>query len=179
MKIADCFYLGYISKIIGNSGELAFKLDVDSPSSYNSIDAVFIRVNKNDDTLVPFFINQAKLQQKNILRVSVDGITSQAEAKEIVGKELFLPAAALPPLKGKQFYYHEVIGYKIIDDAFGEVGELKSVLDYPSQDIFQVMAGEKEVLIPILDDTIQKVDRENKSIQVKTTEGLIALYLEA
>ena len=179
MKIADCFYLGYISKIIGNSGELAFKLDVDSPSSYNGLDAVFIRINKNDDTLVPFFIKHAKLQQKNILRVSIEGINSQTEAKEIVGKELFLPASALPPLKGNQFYYHEVIGFTIIDEVFGKVGELIAVLDYPSQDIFQVMAGEKEVLIPILENTIQKVDRPNKNILIKTTEGLIELYLEA
>lgn len=178
MKIADCFYLGYSSKIIGNRGELAFKLDVDSPSSYEGLDAVFIRIHKNDDTLVPFFLSQSKLQQKGILRVTVEGITSQEEAKELVGKELYLPAAALPKLKGDQFYYHEVKGWEVHDERFGKVGTIETVLDYPSQDIFQITVGDKEVLIPILEDSILKVDRENKAIHVQTTEGLIELYLE-
>ncbi len=180
MKVADCFYLGYSSKVIGNKGELAFKLDVDSPSSYQDLDAVFIRVNKNDDTLVPFFLTQANLQQKGILRVSVEGIASQSEAKSLVGKELYLPAAALPKLKGDQFYYHEIVNWKVIDDRFGEVGNIKSVLDYPSQDILQIFtADDKEVLIPLLEDTIKKVDRENTTLHVTSMEGLIEMYLEA
>lgn len=178
MKIANCFYLGYTSKVIGNRGELAFKLDVDSPSSYEGLDAVFIRINKNDDTLVPFFLTQAKLQQKGILRVTVEGISSQDEAKGLVGKELYLPAAALPKLKGDQFYYHEVEGWEVHDERFGKVGTIDTVLDFPLQDIFQITAGDKEVLIPILEDTILKVDRENKAIHVQTTEGLIELYME-
>ncbi|MEO9512162.1 MAG: hypothetical protein ABJN84_18115 [Flavobacteriaceae bacterium] len=37
---------------------------------------------------------------------------------------------------------------------------------------------EKELLIPISDDIITKVDRKNKRIQVKTPEGLVELYLK-
>ncbi len=180
MKVADCFYLGYSSKIIGNQGELAFKLDVDSPSSYEGLDAVFIRVNKNDDTLVPFFISQSKLQQKGILRVSLDGVENQAEAKALVGKELYLPTTALPKLTGNQFYYHEIEGWKVEDDRMGLVGTVKSVLDYPSQDILQVFnSDDKEILIPLLKDTILKVDRENTTLHVTTMDGLIEMYLEA
>lgn len=180
MKVADCFYLGYSSKIIGNNGELAFKLDVDSPSSYEGLDAVFIRVNINDEILVPFFITQSKLQQKGILRVAIEGISNQLEAKKLVGKELYLPTAALPKLKGDQFYYHEIVDWTVHDERFGAVGKIKSVLDYPSQDILQVInSDEKEILIPLLSDTILKVDREKTTLHVTTMEGLIEMYLEA
>jgi len=178
LKIDDCFYLGYSSKVIGNSGELAFKLDVDSPSSYEGLDAVFIRINKMDKTLVPFFITQSKLQQKGILRVTVEGVEDQAEAKRLVGKELYLPMGAIPKLKGDKFYYHEIEGYQVHDEEKGILGTLKTVLDYPSQDILEIKAGEKEILIPILKDTILKLDRDKKTLHVKSPEGLIDLYLE-
>ena len=46
-----------------------------------------------------------------------------------------------------------------------------------SQALFIAKKGDKELLIPITDQIITKVDRENKTIEVSTPEGLVALYL--
>ena len=40
------------------------------------------------------------------------------------------------------------------------------------------MNDEKEVLIPLLDNTVQKVDRDKKELHVESPAGLIELYLE-
>ena len=39
------------------------------------------------------------------------------------------------------------------------------------------MSDDKEVLIPLLKDTIQKVDRKKKELHVQSPDGLIELYL--
>jgi 16S rRNA processing protein RimM len=41
-----------------------------------------------------------------------------------------------------------------------------------------INADDKEIMIPVVDHIIDKVDRENKTITVTTPEGLIDLYLE-
>lgn len=177
MNIDECYYLGYVSKAIGNKGELAFKLDVDSPSSYEGLDVVLIQMQKNSKELVPFFVVSSNLQNNALLRVELEDIADQTLSKSLVGKELYLPLASLPPLEGNKFYFHEVIGFQVIDQKHGDLGKVKEVLDYPAGSLLETERAGKEILIPISDESIIKVDRISKSITVETPEGLIDLYL--
>ncbi|HAH60328.1 MAG TPA: 16S rRNA processing protein RimM, partial [Bacteroidales bacterium] len=68
--------------------------------------------------------------------------------------------------------------YQVIDLNFGETGRVEEVLEYPHQAILRILRGKKEILIPITDEIITAVDRENKIIHVNAPEGLIAMYLE-
>ncbi len=178
MKIDDCFYLGYISKTIGTKGELAFKLDVDSPSSYHGLDAVFVQISPKDTQLVPYFLDKAEIQNNDLLRCKFEGVDDQSTAKSLVGKSLYLLEENLPPLKENQFYFHEIIGYKIIDQEKGELGKIEKVLEYSTSNLFSIPVGDKEILIPISDETIIKVDKKAEEIHVVCPEGLIDLYLE-
>ena len=63
------------------------------------------------------------------------------------------------------------------DSVHGNIGCIQSVNDTTSQALFEVKKEGKELLIPINDQIITKVDRENKTIFVTTPEGLVDLYL--
>jgi 16S rRNA processing protein RimM len=178
MNIDNCFYLGVTQKIIGHKGELSFKLDVDSPSSYEGIPSVLIQIQEKDKTLVPFFIESATLQNNGNLRCKIEGIDDQAAAKSLVGKSLFLPLEVLPKLSGNKFYFHEVTGFAVFDQEKGELGIIDKVLEYPKSNLLSILKGDKEILIPITDETIVSVDRDNKLITTSAPEGLIDLYLE-
>lgn len=178
MNIEECYYLGYTSKVHGKQGELIIKLDVDNPEVYNGLESVLIQLNKKDKLLIPFFITQAQTLNNGTLRIKIEDVETVDEAKQLVGKETYLPLAALPKLSGNQFYYHEVTGFRVNDTKLGELGIIQKVLDFPTQAIFEVInTDEKEILIPISDDIIQNVDRDNKTITVTTPEGLVDLYL--
>lgn len=178
MKIDDCFYLGYISKTIGTKGELAFKLDVDSPSFYEGIQSVFLQISPKDKQLVPYFIESSQIQNNDLLRVKVEGVNDQSTAKSLVGKSLYSLLDNLPELKENQFYFHEVIGFTIIDSVRGEIGKIDKVIEYSTSNLFSVLMNGKEILIPIANETIGKVDKANKTIEVTCPDGLIDLYLE-
>ncbi len=175
MNKADCFYLGYVAKLHGFKGEVSLFLDVTNPADYETLDAVFIDIN---DQLTPFFVESLKLKNNGFAAVRFEGLNDENSAKKLLRKQLYLPAQVLPKLEGNNFYDHEVVGYKVFDANFGEVGVLEQVVDFKVNPLLQVMNGEKEVLIPLLDNTVQKVDRENKELHVIAPEGLIALYLE-
>ena len=179
MNIGNCYYLGYISKAIGNRGELAFKLDVDSPSSYESMGDVLIQMQEKDEELVPFFMSAAQLLNNGLLRCKVEDINSLDEAKTFIGKSLYWPIDRLPKLKGNQFYFHEVIGYNVIEAEKGKLGVVTTVLEFSTSNLLSISYEDKEILIPITDESIVKVDRENKTLHIKATEGLIDLYLES
>jgi 16S rRNA processing protein RimM len=174
MQKEDCFYLGKIVKKYSFKGEVLVKLDTDQPDIYNNLDAVFIELKNN---LIPFFIERSQLHKSQLLRIKFEDITTEEDANAIMKCELYLPLELLPKLKGDKFYFHEVIGFTVKDVNFGNVGIIKEINDTTSQALFEIDRDGIEILIPLNDDFIKKLDRENKTIIVETPEGLIDLYI--
>ncbi|PSG89973.1 ribosome maturation factor RimM [Aurantibacter aestuarii] len=175
MKKEDCFYLGKIVKKYSFKGEVLAKLDTDEPELYENLDAIFVSLRGN---LVPFFIESSQLHKSELLRIKFEDVETEADADSILKSELYLPLEFLPKLEGNKFYFHEIIGFKVIDEHFGEVGTIKGVNDSTAQALFEIDRDGVEILIPMNDEFIDKVDKPNKTIFVKTPEGLIDLYLE-
>ena len=175
MEKKDCFYLGKIVRKYSFKGEVIIKLDTDQPELYEDIEAVFVDLGKN---FLPFFIENKLLQKGNQLRVQFEDIHSEKDADSLMKKDVYLPLNLLPKLTGNKFYYHEVIGFVLEDINFGEVGIITSINDSTAQPLFVIKRGGKEILIPMIDDFIQKVDRKNKKIIVATPEGLIEMNME-
>jgi len=174
MRKEDCFYLGKIVSKFSFKGEVLIKLDTDDPASYEKMESVFIAYN---DNLVPFFIKKSKLHKSDLLRVKFEDVESEEDADDLMKAELYLPLALLPKLEGNQFYFHEVIGFTVVDEGFGIVGVIKSINDTTAQALFEIDREGIEILIPMNDEFIQKIDRTQKKIFVSTPEGLIDLYL--
>ncbi len=173
MKKEDCFYLGKIVKKYSYKGELLAKLDTDEPDLYENIDAVFMDLRGN---LVPFFVESSQLHKSDLLRLKFEDVDSEADADALIKSELYLPLDLLPKLEGDKFYYHEVIGFTIKDKNFGEVGVIKAINDSTAQALFEIDRNGTEILIPMNDEFIVKVDKPNETIEVETPDGLIELY---
>ncbi|UKM65223.1 ribosome maturation factor RimM [Flavobacteriaceae bacterium GSB9] len=174
MKKEDCFYLGKIVKKYSFKGEILAKLDTDQPELYENLDAIFLELKNN---LVPFFIEKSQLHKSDLLRLKFEDVDNEADADAIMKSNLFLPLELLPKLEGNKFYYHEVINFTIKDVNYGEVGKITAINDSTAQALFEVDRNGTEILIPMNDEFIVKVDRASKTILVKTPEGLIDLYL--
>ena len=169
----DCFYLGRVAKTHGIKGELTIRLDVDDPSAYRDMKYFLLEINT---VLTPFFLEKVVCNGDK-LYIKIQDINTVEAASALTGKEVYLPLELLPKLSGKQFYYHEVKGFVVIDEEKGELGPINDVLEYPTQAILQVFKDKKEILIPILEHVIQKVDRKAKKLYIKAPEGLIDMYL--
>ncbi|MGB0879071.1 MAG: ribosome maturation factor RimM [Polaribacter sp.] len=174
MRKEDCFYLGKIVTKYSFKGEVVIKLDTDEPELYKEMESVYVNL---DNHLVPFFIEKSSLHKGNQLRVKFEDVYSEEEADAILKSEIYLPLDLLPKLSGTRFYYHEVIGFKVVDISFGKVGTIVHINDKAAQPLFEIDREGKEIFIPMIDDFIKKVDREHKTIEVETPEGLIELYL--
>lgn len=169
----DYFYLGAVTRTHGYDGKLQLFLDVDTPADYEEINMVFVNIHQSP---VPYFIERSTLKN-NKLVVKFQDVDDEETAQTLVGNEIYLPLAALPKLSGNKFYFHEVIGFQVRDEKFGEIGILEEILDYPGQALMQVFYEGKEVLIPMNDPVIEKVDRAAKILYIKAPEGLIDMYL--
>lgn len=171
----DCFYLGKVVSKFSFKGEVLVKLDTDEPELFENLESVFVEYRKQ---LIPFFLNHAQLHKSNLLRVKFEEVSDEEGADRLIGSELYLPLDFLPPLSGNKFYYHEIIGFTVIDKEKGNIGTVKGVNDQTLQALLEIDFQGKEILIPVNDHFIEKVVRSQKTLYIQTPEGLIDLYLQ-
>ena len=174
MRKEDCFYLGKIVRKYSFKGEVVVKLDTDEPELYKNMESVFVEHGKD---LIPFFITESLLQKGNQLRVRFETVDTEQDADAIMNSGIYLPLEFLPKLKGNQFYFHEVIDFAVEDVNFGEFGIIKGINDTTAQPLFEIENDGVEILIPMVDDFIKKIDRKKKRVVLQTPPGLIEMYL--
>jgi 16S rRNA processing protein RimM len=174
MNKDDFYYLGKILKTHGNKGQVIVQLDVDDPEKYLGLESVYLDLHGER---IPFFIETLDLKHNRKALIQFQDFATIEDAESLAGLEMYLPVTDLPALKGNQFYYHEIIGFRVTDHKHGDIGVIEDVLDLPQQALFQIRFGEKEILIPVVDAVIQKVDKKNKILMIKAPEGLIEIYL--
>ena len=169
----DCFFFGKVTKTHGLKGEMTIKLDVANPADFKDLRYLLI---EERGSLIPYFIESQKITGDKMF-VQLQDVKKMEQAIVFLGKAVFLPNELMPQLEEDEFYYNEIIGFKLIDEVKGEIGAISDVLEYPTQAVIQVMKDGKEILIPIHDDIIKKVDKTSKTLIVKAPEGLIDMYL--
>ncbi len=174
MRKDDCFYFGRIIKKHGFKGDLKLRLDVDYPEEYSELESVLVETKTG---LVPFFFDTYILEDKGFVRAHLEGVDTEEAADRVVGSELYLPLNILPDLEGTDFYYHEVVGFEVLDEVFGSVGTITELREGNAQDLLVIDRKGKEVLIPVIDEWIIALNREAKQMTVRTPEGLIDLYI--
>ena len=173
MNKNDCFFFGKVTKTHGLKGEITIKLDVANPADFNDLRYLLFEEKRN---LIPYFIENQKITGDKMF-VQLQDVNKMEQAVVFIGKAVYLPNELMPQLAEDEFYYKDIIGFKLIDVAKGEIGDISDVLEYPTQAVIQVMKDGKEILIPIHDDIIQKVNKKAKTLTVNTPEGLIDMYL--
>ena len=170
MKLNDFYYLGKITKNFSFRGEVIIFLDTDSPEFYYNIKKLFINLN---DVLTPFDISSVIPNKTNRIRVKINGINTENDTKKLINKEIYLPIKSLPKTDENSFYYHEIIGYTVLDQDSKKVGNITAVNDQSPQHLFQINALGKKTLIPINDKLIIKVDKKNKIIKMDLPDGIL------
>lgn len=172
----DCYQVGHITKTHGVSGELVLYLDVDDATEYADLDSVLLEVKGQ---LVPYFIESIAIVKASRAIVAFEDIDTIEQAERLINCGAFLPLDNLEPITDEtRFYFHEIVGYQIVDADAGPLGTVRGVYAMNAQDLIAMDYEDKEVLIPINSDIVRTVDRANQKLNVVLPDGLLAIYME-
>jgi len=175
MRIQDCFELGLVARLHGYNGQVQVSIDSDEPSRYAGIDALFLEIRGQ---LVPFLVEKLEVNGSRAIAKFKD-VNTEEDAEKLRGVKVYLPLALLPTLTDNQFYFHEIVGFQVHDSVQGALGTVTTTYNMPSQDLIAMDYKGVEVLIPIADDIVTRVDRDQKVVHVSLPEGLVEVYTEA
>lgn len=113
-------------------------------------------------------------KHKNFDLLSFEGHPSINDVEKYRDGLLKVPKENLVELTENEFYYHEIIGLKVIDENEMEIGKVKEILSPGANDVWVVQRPKKsDVLLPYIESVVEKVDIENGLVRVSIPEGLI------
>lgn len=78
------------------------------------------------------------------------------------------------PADPEEFYDSNLVGCSVVTLDGIHIGEVKDVLHLPAQDLLVVLTGDREVLIPFVDQIVPEVDTERRVIVINPPDGLLS-----
>jgi 16S rRNA processing protein RimM len=165
--------IGFISKPLGFKGELIFALETGGADEYAGTTFFFVEL---EGKPVPFLVEDIRLNGDNMI-VKLEDINSEAEARILSGKKVFVEDSGIVSSES-DIEWKSLIGFQVIDLAYGELGLLEGIEEYPQQVIARCTVNGKEILFPLNENLISSIDDEKKEIHLDLPEGLLDVYLK-
>ena len=110
-------------------------------------------------------IENSRIVNNGVL-VKLKGVDDCDVAKDYTNVDINVERDQLPLLSGKQYYWTDLEGLKVVDNFDKELGIVDHLFATGANDILVVKQGNKKLLVPYIKDVIIKVDLENKIIKV-------------
>ncbi|PJJ55038.1 ribosome maturation factor RimM [Hymenobacter chitinivorans] len=177
MTIDDCYLLGSLGKTHGLKGFVVAFMDVADLDEYRSLKSVYLELPGKPGKLVEYGVDKLQPQADDRALLKLTGIDSIEAAEPLRNAKLYRPLAELPKLEDDQFYFHDVIGYTVVDAVLGELGTVETFYEMPQQDLMGMRYKGKEVLVPVVDELVERADQAEKKLYVNLPEGLLDVYL--
>lgn len=169
------FKIGKLAATFGVQGQLVLEHSLGKKTSLKGLETIFIEEKK--DTFLPYFITATKIKNDKEIYISLEGLQTKEAAHFLIKKEVWLSeidfkkfAAGAAPIS--------LLGFMIINDEV-ELGEVLEVIEQPHQVLCSILIDGKEALIPIHEDSLEKIDKKNRKLYVNLPDGLLEIYKNA
>ena len=174
MDIKETFYIGYITKTRGLKGEMQLYFEFEDYAELE-LDVLFVEISKK---LVPYFVDSVKIHNNSTAYLNLEDVDHVDKAHPLIRKKVYLPLDKMPERDPDDFRYSDFVGYLVVDEQEGEIGEIIAVQELPQQFMAVVDFDGKELLFPLNEELILGIDDEEQVLEVELPEGLIDLYRE-
>ena len=172
-NLIEYFKIGKLVAVHGLKGELLLTHTLGKKTSLKGLQAIFIEERK--ESFLPWFIESVKIKSDEDIFLKLDGINTREAAMKLVQKEIWVPEADFKKFSTKTSPGN-LLGYIILNKE-KSLGEILEVIEQPHQLLCRLEIKGKEVLIPLNDDTLQKINHKKKQVNVKLPDGLLEIYL--
>lgn len=135
-------------------------------------DVLFVALRKGSH--IPHFISRIKSASQEEMILHLEEAESVEAAKKLVGKEIFVQDDMLA--KAKLDTPLMWIGFEAIDVGEGSLGLIEDIYQTAQQWLATVRIDGKEALLPLIEQTVKKVDIKSKKLYLELPEGLLDVY---
>jgi 16S rRNA processing protein RimM len=164
--------IGKLVATFGLHGELVLKHNLGKKTALKGLETIFIEEKKNE--MLPYFIESSKIKSPEEVYIKLEGIATREAAQKLTQREVWLTEADFQKYASKSAPI-SLLGYHMIDKG-DDLGEILEVIEHPHQVLCRIDLKGKEALIPVHEETLQKLDKKKKQVHVILPDGLLDVY---
>lgn len=156
-------------------GELNAVLDADC----DLLDPERPLIVEMDGIPVPFYLQSVRPKGQFGCLLKLEGVDSADDAKPFVNKTIYMLKEDFHEMTEAEEddgeYADDLVGYTIIDDENGNLGEIKEIDLSTANTLFLLERNGKTLYIPVADEFITDIDNTNRTIHTSLPAGLVDL----
>jgi len=171
--MTEYFKIGKLVAVHGLQGELLLKHELGKKTSLKGLQAIFIEERKN--SFLPLFIDSAKIKSDDEIYIKLDGVNTREAAQKLGKKEIWVPEIDFKKFAAKTAPA-SLLGYTIINYK-EPLGEILELIEQPHQLLCRLEIKGKEVLIPLHEQSLKKINHRKKEVWVELPDGLLEIYI--
>jgi 16S rRNA processing protein RimM len=164
--------IGKLVAAHGLQGELVLRHNLGKKTALKGLENIFIEEKKNE--MLPYFIESCKIKSPEEVYIKLEGIASREAAQKLVQREVWLTETDFHKYASKSAPI-SLLGYHMVDQGT-DLGEILEVIEHPHQVLCRIDLNGKEALIPVHEETLQKLDKKKKQVHVILPDGLLDIY---
>lgn len=173
IKRSDCIKIGRIVKPFSISGKMVLRIEDGIDECIANASVFFVEI---DNLLVPFFpVPEAfYFKTDDSAIISFDDIDTKEKAHELdnhfvfIDKKEYIETEQATPAAS-------IEGFTVTDIQWGEIGTVSEINDYNGNIILSIQNNKREILIPLTDDLIVKIDEDEKKLIIRCDKSLLSL----
>ena len=173
--MAEYYKVGKLVAVHGLTGELLLKHELGKKTSLKGLQAFFIEEKKS--SFIPYFIETTKIKSEEEIYIKLEGINTREAAIKLTQNQVWLPEADFKKFAAKTAPA-SLLGYTIINKN-ERLGEILELIEQPHQLLCRLEIKGKEVIIPLHEETLKKVNHTKKEVIVELPDGLLDIYLNS
>ena len=131
-----------------------------------------VLLEKNDKKRLFVVKNVKRLNDKKAI-LDFEGIDNIDAAKELNGYKVKIRRALLPARNEDDFYVKDLFGIEVFSEN-EKIGEVTDVMETAAHNILIIedISTKKEIMIPLIDEFVTKIDFPSKRIEVTLIDGM-------
>ena len=166
--------IGHTRKPHGLKGEIKLAIEERYVEDLLLADIILLDIRGKK---TPFFVEDVRIGNNIIAKF--EDIDSPELALGISSKEIFLRATDLLTDEEREVIiektpFEHCIGYTIFDGE-NKIGVIENIEEYPQQEMAIVQYDNREVLVPLIEHFIERMDDKAKAIYMNLPEGILDL----
>ena len=170
--MAHYFKIGKLAASFGLKGELVLKHSLGKKTSLNGLEHIFIEEGK--DNFMPYFLQSTNIKNDAEIFIKLEGIDTKESARKLTPREVWLSEDDFKKFAAKAAPI-AMLGFHLVNEE-EDLGEIIEVIEQPHQILCTILLDGKEALIPIHEESLDKIDQKNRKVFVTLPDGLLDIY---
>jgi 16S rRNA processing protein RimM len=169
----DLVSMGKAVAVHGLQGELIVLHNLGKKTDLAGVEVLLVE--QSDGSRIPYFIESAAARSEKELVLKLEAVSSREAAQGLLKKTIWM--------KQQDFQKHasgnapiSLLGFSMVEEGT-VLGMIEQVIEQPHQLLCTLYIQNKEVLIPLHEESLVKIDRRKKQVHVRLPDGLLEIYL--